>query len=63
MFAGFLQRRLQEHCQIQVIEILRVALKESDGRKLGLLRVPILRLGELARLRGFDLDDAKQFED
>src|SRR5919108_5382237 len=41
MVLSLLQCRLQEHLpqQIRVIEILGVAFKERDGRKLGLLRV------------------------
>src|SRR5205823_3301847 len=49
MVLSLFQCQLQEHLpqQIRVIEILGVAFKERDSRKLGLLRVQILRFRKL----------------
>src|ERR1035437_6388744 len=49
MVLGFLQRGLEKHLpqQVGMIEILRVAFQKRNGRKLGLLRVQVLRLRKL----------------
>src|SRR6266567_3880967 len=66
MVLGFLQRGLEKHLpqQIRVVEILRVAFKESDCGQFRLLRVQILRLRKLKQradvigLRRVNDDDA-----